>query len=207
MKILYCEQSLEDLESLSLQGNDNLSNAASPCPGALPPVVTLLTDSSLSRNRLPLFLPPGHLSDKLSIAPVIKICRLGKFIAPRFASRYYNEISLMARLVPPTPPAMPASATLTAFDSAAVVGDWTCIDSPATRQLPLSIAINDATTNDASMSTDSINSLVAWLSSYFTLRNGDLIVPGIATVATLPETGSYFTARLNNNECLQFKIK
>lgn len=203
MKILYCEQPLNSLESFTFQDHDTASNK-----GVEGPVVTLLADSSLSRNKLPLFMPPSHEKDMLAIAPAIKIGRLGRFIAPRFAPRYYNAISLMARLVPASGLTTPASATLTSFDSAAVVGEWTPLDAESIGQsIPLDVKINEMPSFHETLSIDSINNLVAWLSSFFTLRNGDIIIPGIISVVPTPLPDSYFTVSLNDNDCLQFKIK
>lgn len=188
MKILYCEHSISEIHHHD-------------CP------VTLLADSSLSRNHLPLFLPPGHEHDMLVVAPAFRISRLGRFIAPRFASRYYNSLSLMARLVPPGGLKVPASATLTSFDSAAVVGEWIQLPDPPAEDLTLKICINEGEAIGLNIKLQDLNDTVSYLSQYFTLRNGDIIIPGMLSPVFPVIADTTFTAAVGSSPCLQFKIK
>lgn len=51
-------------------------------------------DSSLTPWRKPFFLPGFDTRFTVSVMPAIVLCRLGKTIPQRFASRYYTEGSL-----------------------------------------------------------------------------------------------------------------
>lgn len=184
MKILHCEQSFGILL------------------GSAP--VTLLTDSSISRNHRPLFLPPHHDSWVMTISPAIRVSRLGKFVAPKFARRYYDAFTLVARLRPATGVTIPASAVDTAFDSSVVIGDWLEIPSDlSTLTLELSGAINREIKLDLDITDDAL----AWLSTYFMIKHGDIIIPG-----DLPDTLSVaidtsLNINVNSDTCLNFKIK
>ena len=55
--------------------------------------IVLKSDSSLMVNRKPFFIPDW--SEKVQYVPcvVVRVCKLGKHIAPKFASRYYDAIA------------------------------------------------------------------------------------------------------------------
>lgn len=50
-----------------------------------------LADSAVSNTGKPFFLPEDSGMVSVSLAPAVRISRLGKFIAPKFASRYFSE--------------------------------------------------------------------------------------------------------------------
>ena len=65
-------------------------NAATP----MQPVVFMKPDSALLRENKPFFLPDFSSEIHYEVEVVLKINRLGKNIAPQFASRYYDEFAL-----------------------------------------------------------------------------------------------------------------
>ena len=182
MKILYCENPIW-----------------TTCE---PTDVSLLVDSSLSRNFHPLFLPPHSDEWRLTLGVAVRIVRLGKFISPRFAHRYYDAATLIARLRPANV-VLPASATMTAFDSSAVVGEWMAVEDTTAQTL----AIGGDTDLTIPFERESIDRLVAYLSSYFMLKTGDIIVAGDCGFTTSPRINTALRLTLNGAECLNFKIK
>lgn len=50
-------------------------------------------DSALLNQRKPLFLPDWTNDVRYTPAVVVRICRLGKHIQPKFATRYYDAIA------------------------------------------------------------------------------------------------------------------
>lgn len=184
MKILYCE--------------NRYPRPAADAIAAEPPCVSLLTDSSLSRNRLPLFLPPHSGDWRLTFGLGLRIVRLGKYIAPRFASRYYDAVTLVARLRPEGVE-MPATACLTAFDSSAVVGEWL---EPA----PM-LDVAGETECSVPFDAEVIDDTVARLSRYFTLRTGDIITAGDLPITAPVVIDTRISLTINQKDCLTFKIK
>lgn len=190
MKILYCEQPL----ATTAADNDT-------------PTVTLLTDSSLSRNHRPLFLPPHCDSWVITVAPALRVSRLGKYIARRFAYRYYDAVSLMLRLRPAGGTlTLPASATATAFDSAVVAGEWIELPTERSGDIPLHIE-GSGLTLDTSLDTGMIDRTVEYLSRYFTLRHGDIIVPGDLPATLDAVMDSSLKITLDNTDCIDIRIK
>ncbi|MDE6403672.1 MAG: hypothetical protein K2K86_07675 [Muribaculaceae bacterium] len=185
MKILYSEQQV--------------------CAPTDEPIVSLLTDSSVSRNHKPLFVPPHHDRWTMSIGLGLRVSRLGKFVAPKFASRYYDAMTLVARLRPATV-TMPASATDIAFDSSIVIGEWLPIPTD-TDPLELTITANDNEVAVA-VSRELIDNTVARMSRYFMIKHGDVIVPGDLPMPSHDVViDSQVDITLDRSTCLHFKIK
>lgn len=188
MKILYSEQSI----------------SAPVADGE--PIVSLLTDSAVSRNRRPLFVPPHHDRWVLTLGLGVRVSRLGKFVAQRFASRYYDAMTLVARLRPEDV-AMPASATDIAFDSSIVVGEWMPVP-PDGDNVSLELTSGDSLLANVSVPRSLVDTTVARMSSYFMIKHGDVIVPGDLPVKPGDVVlDTLIDISLNGCESLHFKIK
>lgn len=182
MKILYCERGLSEPEA----------------PGMALPPVTLLTDSSLSRNYLPLFLPPHSRQWKITFGVALRIIRLGKYISARFAPRYYDAFTVIARLRP-ADLELPATACLTAFDSSVVVGDW--------QPLVPAMSLDGALKANVKLNYDLINLTIESLSRYFTLKTGDIVVAGDFDGSVVPVVDTRITVSINDITVMNVKIK
>ncbi len=84
------------------------------------PRVDLMVDSSVVLPGRPLFLPPVAEQYDIELLPAVKISRLGKNIAPKFARRYYDTFSLLVRVVPHGVGL--STSLLVAFDSSVAEG-------------------------------------------------------------------------------------
>ncbi len=92
-----------------------------------------LPETALQRNGKPVFLPdyanPAHLEVHLAV----RLCRLGRHISARFASRYYDAVTVMPHFIAPTlwkktqELGLPWDAAL-GFDNATPLGDFIEID-------------------------------------------------------------------------------
>ena len=185
MKILYCEP-----KELLSQGVDNC--------------VSLLTDSSLTRNGHALFLPPHHERWIITVAPGVRISRLGKFIAPKFAPRYYDAWTLTVRLRPQGI-TYPASATEVAFDSSLIIGEWFPID-PTDKNV-VDIQVTGTQDLTLKLNLQNFNKTIADLSSSFIMKHGDVIVP-LPELITFPvAVDNKIELTCDGKQCLSFKIK
>jgi len=140
----------------------------------------------------------------MTVSPAVRICRLGKFVAPKFAHRYYNAVTLIARLRPAHGIALPASAVDTAFDSSVVAGDWIELPSDPT---PPRLEIAGSITYGITLDTGLVDNTLSWLSTYFMIKHGDIIVPG--DFPEMPDVipDSVINITVNGLTCLDFKIK
>ncbi|MDE5969789.1 MAG: hypothetical protein K2G74_03035 [Muribaculaceae bacterium] len=170
--------------------------------------VDLLADSSIIHNNKPLFLPDEGEGFTGSIHPAVHICHVGRSISQKFALRYYDSFTLVLRVTPPANAEIPlGSAIDISFDSALGVGEWTSIQSVEGESVTFAC---DALTEPVTISIDSlkIDETVAMLSRYFTLKNGDIIIPSLSPLPTFPlQIDTRLTASVNSVQLLDLKIK
>ncbi len=151
--------------------------------------VSLLADSVINRNDRPVFVPEfAREGWSMEVFPAVHIGHQGKFIAPRFASRYISGVSLTALLRPDSVPE--ASNPLTwMFDCALTAG-------PVSEGYPVAGETMEITLEYAPLGTGCaepfepvtltarvtgedlrIEETVALLSRFTTLKTGDIILP------------------------------
>lgn len=150
------------------------------------PVVFAKPDSALLRNNAPFYLPQFAKEFHHEVELVVKINRLGKDIEEKFAHRYYDEIGLgvdfTARDLQDELRAkgLPWE-KCKAFDGSAVISEF-CSKGKFSdiNKINFSLTVNGElrqSGNSADMIFN-IDSIIAQLSKYFTLKIGDLIFTG-----------------------------
>ena len=150
------------------------------------PTIFLKADSSLLKDGKPFFIPDFSSEMHYETELVVKIDRLGKNIAERFAHRYYNEVTvgidftardLQRRL---REQGLPWEISK-AFDNSAAIGTFVPLNEAGeVNHLSFHLDINGQTvqqgcTEDMLFSVDKI---IAYVSRFFTLKIGDLIYTG-----------------------------
>lgn len=150
------------------------------------PVVFLKPDSSILKNNKPFFLPGFSSMIHYETEVVIKICKLGKGIAAKFAHRYYDELTLGIDITARDIQNRNSAAGLPwelskCFDGAAPLGRFIPAASVADiNNIGFRLEINDKIVqqgNTADM-IFSIDEIVSYVSGFFTLKTGDLIFTG-----------------------------
>ena len=196
MKIIAVERAFDQWPE---EARVALAGDASPSPGCLH--ASLLTDSAVVRCGTPLFLPDFAEGWRLEIVPLVVISRLGKWIEPRFAPRYYNEVSLAARLVPPV--GAPSGAFETNFDGAVAPGRVIAV--PADGTFTICLDGKDEISLSAEML--HVDDTVALSSRFMMLKTGDMIVPCRTQLYVAPVVGTRVSATLNGVPVIDFKIR
>ena len=153
------------------------------------PVIFTKADSSLLKDRKPFFIPDELGTIEYEAEIVVRVCRLGKSISERFASRYYDAVTvgidftardLLRKL---SQQGLPWDMSKS-FDGAAVLGEWVSKDKFLDIQrLRFHLDVNGETkqegcTNDMIYKVDEI---ISYISRFFTLKTGDLIYTGCPT--------------------------
>ncbi|NLX72786.1 MAG: fumarylacetoacetate hydrolase family protein [Bacteroidales bacterium] len=150
------------------------------------PVVFAKPDSALLRNNAPFYLPQFAKEFHHEVELVVKINRLGKDIEEKFAHRYYDEIGLGVDFTARDLQNELRAKGLPwekckAFDGSAVISEFCSKDKfPDINKLNFSLTVNGElrqSGNSADMIFN-IDSIIAHLSQYFTLKIGDLIFTG-----------------------------
>jgi acylpyruvate hydrolase len=179
------------------------------------PVVFLKPDSSIIKNNKPFFLP-GFSSDiQYEVEVVIKISKLGKGIEPRFAYRYFDEVTLGIDITARDLQNQQSTAGLPweiskCFDGAAPLGKFIHVKTIKDLQdVDFRLDINGKTVQK-SRTSDMIfgfSEIIGYVSKFFTLKTGDLIFTGTPSgVGTLYKNDN-LVAYLNNKPLLDFLIK
>jgi len=179
------------------------------------PTIFMKADSSLLKDGKPFFIPDFSSQIEYETELVVKICRLGKNIAERFAHRYYEEVTVgidfTARDLQRDfrTKGLPWELSK-AFDNSAVIGDF----------IPLSLAgdignlafhldingeiVQKGNTADMLFSVDRI---IAYVSSFCTLKIGDLIYTGTPVGVGPVKIDDHLTGYLGEKKLLDFYVR
>ena len=179
------------------------------------PVIFMKADSSLLKKGTPFFIPGFSQAIDYEVEVVVKVCRLGKNIAERFAHRYYEEVTvgidftardLQNRL---RKEGLPWEVSK-AFDNSAAVGDFipkTEAGDPGKLDFRLDIngtTVQQGNTQDMLFPIDRI---IAHISRFFTLKIGDLIFTGTPPGIGPVHIGDRLEGYLQNKKLLNVSIK
>ncbi|MBI1315973.1 2-hydroxyhepta-2,4-diene-1,7-dioate isomerase [bacterium] len=194
----------------------NYAEHASELGNAVPlePVVFLKPETALIPSRMPFFVPDFDSEIHHEIELVLRICRLGKNIEERFAHRYYDAITvgldftargLQNELKSKGLPWEKAKA----FDGSAAIGRW--IPLPTQGSEPLHFALDlDGRVVQQGQSDQMLfgfDRLIAEVSRYFTLKQGDLLFTGTPSGVGPVRKGQQLNGFLNGICLLTLNIR
>ena len=179
------------------------------------PVVFMKPDSALLRNNKPFFIPDFTTELHYETELIVKIDRLGKNIASRFAHRYYSEIGLgidfTARDLQRKLRAEGKPWEICkAFDNSAVIGNFIPVGKIGDIQnVQFHLDINGKTVQKGSSSDMifPINELIAYISRFFTLKIGDIIFTGTPVGVGPVAINDRLEGYIFDEKMLDFKIK
>ena len=149
------------------------------------PVVFLKPDSAILPNKNPFFIPTFSNDVHYEVEVLIKINRVGKHIASRFAHKYYDEIGLgidfTARDVQQQckEKGLPWEKAK-AFDGSAVIGNFYNKKDFNLENLSFQLLKNNEIVQEGNTQSMlwKIDELINYVSQYFTLKKGDIIFTG-----------------------------
>jgi 2-keto-4-pentenoate hydratase/2-oxohepta-3-ene-1,7-dioic acid hydratase in catechol pathway len=150
------------------------------------PVIFLKADSSLLKKNKPFFIPDFSERIEYEAELVLKISKVGRYITPAYAHRYYNEITLgvdftardlqsqFSRKGLPweLSKAFDGSAPIGSFIPKEELGELSNIDFSLLKN---SDVVQKGNSSDLIFGFDA---LISWVSQFFTLKTGDLIFTG-----------------------------
>lgn len=179
------------------------------------PTIFMKSDSSLLKDGKPFFIPDFSSEIHYETELVVKIDRLGKNIAERFAHRYYSEVTvgidftardLQRRL---REQGLPWEISK-AFDNSAVIGTFIPLEKVGNvNQLSFHLDMNGKTVqqgNTADM-LFSVDQIIAYVSRFFTLKIGDLIYTGTPVGVGPVSIGDHLEGYLGERKLLDFHVR
>ena len=179
------------------------------------PVVFLKPDSAILLKQHPFVIPEFSSDIHHEIELIVKISKVGKYIEPKFAHKYYEEISVgidfTARDVQQTlkDKGLPWEKAK-AFDGSAVIGSF------ISKKLFSSLeSINFELTNNgktvqkgnSSLMLWKIDELIAYVSQYFTLKIGDIIFTGTPEGVAVVQPNDILEGFIENKKVFRINIK
>ena len=179
------------------------------------PVIFTKADSSLLKDGKPFFVPDdmGRIDYETEI--VVRICRLGKAIPACFAYRYYDAVTvgidftardLQKRL---REKGLPWE-LCKGFDGAATIGNWVPVDKFRNIQaLQFHLDINGKTVQQGCTSDMlfKIDEIIEYISTYFTLKTGDIIYTGTPVGVGPVNIDDHLEGYIEDRKVLEFNIK
>ena len=180
------------------------------------PTIFMKADSALLKDGKPFFIPDFTQELHYETEIVVKIDRLGKNIAERFAHRYYHEVTVgidftardLQRQL--REKGLPWELSK-AFDNSAVVGEFVPLEQigVAIQQIPFHLDINGQTvqqghTQDMLFTVDQI---VAYVSRFFTLKIGDLIYTGTPVGVGPVQIDDHLQGYIGEQKLLDFYVR
>lgn len=181
-----------------------------------PPVLFIKPDSALLKDGKPFFYPDFSQNIHYEAEIVVRINRLGKNIAKRFAHRYYEEmtvgIDFTARDLQSELKKMGMPWEIAkGFDNSAAIGTFIHKDKLFKNQNSLDFSLQiDSQEVQQGYTTDmihSIDEIIEYASKFFTLKIGDLIFTGTPVGVGPVQIGNHLQGFLNREKVLDFHIK
>lgn len=150
------------------------------------PTIFMKGDSALLKDGKPFFIPDFSTNVHYETEIVVRIDRLGKNIAARFAHRYYSEVTVGIDFTARDLQNKLRSEGLPweiskAFDSSAAIGAFIPVDRVGdVNRIPFYLNINNkrVQTGNTSDMIFKVDEIIAYVSRFFTLKIGDLIYTG-----------------------------
>lgn len=178
------------------------------------PVLFLKPDSALLKDGEHFYIPDFSQNIHYEAEVVVKINRIGKNIAERFAHRYYEEITIGLDLTARDLQTELKSKGLPweiskGFDNSAVVGKFISKENLGDlTDLNFNLNINDRIRQKANTSEmiHSIDKIISYASQFFTLKMGDLIFTGTPSGVGSLCIGDKLRGYLDNQELLNISI-
>lgn len=178
------------------------------------PVFFLKPDTSLLLKNKPFYYPEFSNEIHYECELVVRINRLGKYIEERFAHRYYDEFGLgidfTARDLQQAckEKGLPWEIAK-AFEQSAPLSDEFIPKANLPEYLNFSLDINGKTVQQGN-SKDmifSVDSIISYVSQFFTLKIGDLIFTGTPAGVGEVKIGDRLKGYLDNTLMFDFEVK
>ncbi|MDX6183324.1 fumarylacetoacetate hydrolase family protein [Flavobacterium sp. Fl-77] len=179
------------------------------------PVVFMKPDSAVLLKQHPFVIPEFSQDVHHEIEIIVKISKVGKYIEPKFAYKYYDEISvgidftardLQARLKEKGLPWEKAKA----FDGSAVIGDFLPkTDFASMENLTFGLTNNSEIVQkgNSSLMLWKIDELISYVSQYFTLKIGDIIFTGTPEGVAAVKPNDVLEGFLEDKKLFRIQVK
>ena len=170
----------------------------------------LMADSSILYTGRPFFVPDFAARFVACPSIIVRTGRLGKCIAPKFASRYWDAYTAGFSVQAVNDSDARTGALDRAFDGAAIVGDWVAVPAGEdVTRVPVEFQINGETVSQHSLSQMRVplDELVSLVSTHCSIKMGDMIFTGDAGSRHDLVPGDHLSAMIAGQQVLDVKVR
>lgn len=191
--------------------------SADAAPLAEEPVWTLISPSAILQGGNPYFVPDFDERFVATVALAVRIGKLGKGIAPRFAYRYVDSVApavvfiAEGKLAQIKDKGLPWTAALS-YDRSMAVGRFTAVDFDSISRCDCKLVLKspDMVLTAACGSAVSdllLEDIIASISRDNTLKTGDILLLGLARGGPEVKPGGRAILTLYGEESIRFNIR
>ncbi|MDI1256249.1 MAG: fumarylacetoacetate hydrolase family protein [Flavobacterium sp.] len=179
------------------------------------PVIFLKPDTAIVLKKFPFVIPEFSQDVHHEVEVLVKINKVGKYIAPKFAHTYYDEIGLgidftardlQQKLKDKGLPWEKAKA----FDGSAVIGEFL----PKSQFVSMENLTFELTNNGKLVQRGNtahmlwkIDEIIAYVSQFFTLKIGDIIFTGTPEGVAAVKPNDILEGFLEDNKLFRIQVK
>jgi 2-keto-4-pentenoate hydratase/2-oxohepta-3-ene-1,7-dioic acid hydratase in catechol pathway len=179
------------------------------------PVVFMKPDSAVLLKQHPFVIPEFSEDIHHEIEIIVKINKVGKYIEPKFAHKYYDEISvgidftardLQSKLKAKGLPWEKAKA----FDGSAVIGEFLPKNQfSSLENITFELTNNNKTVQigNSNLMLWKIDELIAHVSQFFTLKIGDIIFTGTPEGVAAVKPDDVLEGFLEGQQLFRIQVK
>ncbi|WP_395065313.1 fumarylacetoacetate hydrolase family protein [Flavobacterium sp.] len=179
------------------------------------PVIFMKPDSAILLKQHPFVIPEFSNDVHHEVEILVKINKVGKYIEPKFAHNYYDEIGLgidftardlQTKLKEKGLPWEKSKA----FDGSAVIGDFLPKkDFISLENINFELLNNSQVVQSGNTSHMlwKIDELIAYVSQYFTLKKGDIIFTGTPEGVSAVKPNDILEGFIENKKSFRIQVK
>lgn len=179
------------------------------------PVVFMKADTAILPRNQAFYIPDFTRNVHYEVELLVKINRVGKHIAPKFAHKYYDEIGLGIDFTARDMQDELKSKGLPwekakAFDHSAVIGEFVAkTEFEDLQNLNFSLQKNGdwVQKGNTSHMLWQIDELIAYVSQFFTLKTGDILFTGTPAGVGQVQDGDELVGYIEDKEFFKVSVK
>ncbi len=179
------------------------------------PVIFMKPDTAILPKKTPFTIPEFSKDVHHEVEVLVKICKVGKYISPKFAHKYYDEIGLgidftardlQTKLKEKGLPWEKAKA----FDHSAIIGDFLPKNNYSSLEnINFELRKNSEIVQkgSTSMMLWNIDEIVSYVSQFFTLKKGDIIFTGTPKGVAAVNENDILEGFLEGKQMFKIQVK
>ena len=179
------------------------------------PVIFMKPDTAILPKKTPFVIPEFSKDVHHEVEVLVKICKVGKYISPKFAHKYYDEIGLgidftardlQTKLKEKGLPWEKSKA----FDHSAIIGDFLPKKNYSSLEnINFELRKNSEIVQQGSTSMMlwNIDEIVSYVSQFFTLKKGDIIFTGTPKGVASVKENDVLEGFLEGKQMFKIQVK